>query len=104
MQRGTKLVLMYKYSAEEAAELIIREKVKTVVGIGFMVREIINSNKDVWNHIETMSHGGSSSAKEIPDEIQKKGRGIMTSNGYGMTEVNIMASANRECPSSLDSA
>ena len=81
---------MHKYSAEAAAELIV----KGVSGIGFMIKEIINAKSDVLKYLESSISGGAASAKEIPGEIQAKSKGTMSTSGYGMTEINVITSLN----------
>ncbi|TKY85239.1 hypothetical protein EX895_006319 [Sporisorium graminicola] len=89
--RGTKIGLMPKYDVDAAAKLIQQHKIQVVVGIGFMVREIVLSNYDLPS-LQAVSHGGSSSAKELPEESRAKLPGMFIGQGYGSTEVNGAAS------------
>ncbi|PWN47289.1 acetyl-CoA synthetase-like protein [Violaceomyces palustris] len=85
--KGSMICLLPKYTVDDAARMIQREKVDTVLGIGFMVRELCNSKHDLSTVIG-WSHGGSSSAKELPFETQRKTPGAFVGQGYGLTEVN----------------
>lgn len=89
--RGTKVVLMPKYDLDQAARLIQQHKIQVVLGIGFMVREIVLSKYDLPS-LQAVSHGGSSSAKELPKESRAKLPGMFVGQGYGSTEVNGAAS------------
>ncbi|GAC72897.1 acyl-coa synthetase [Moesziomyces antarcticus T-34] len=90
--RGTKICLMPKYDVDAAARMIQEHKVQIAVGIGFMVRELVLS-KHALPSLEAISHGGSSSAKEIPEEARAKKPAMLVGQGYGSTEVNGAASA-----------
>ncbi|CBQ70282.1 related to 4-coumarate--CoA ligase 1 [Sporisorium reilianum SRZ2] len=89
--RGVKVVLMPKYDVDRAAALIQQHSVQVVIGIGFMVREIVLSKHHLPS-LQAVSHGGSSSAKELPEESRAKLPGMFVSQGYGSTEVNGAAS------------
>lgn len=89
--RGSKIVLMPKYDLEKAIELIQQHKIQVVLGIGFMVREIVLSKHELPS-LQGLSHGGSSSAKELPEESRQKFPSMLIGQGYGSTEVNGAAS------------
>ncbi|SNX82257.1 related to 4-coumarate--CoA ligase 1 [Melanopsichium pennsylvanicum] len=91
MSRGYKVCLMPKYDMDEAAKIIQEQKVQIILGIGFMVREIVLSGYDLPS-LQVLSHGGASSAKEIPEESRAKMPNILVGQGYGSTEVNGAAS------------
>ncbi|SPO22828.1 related to 4-coumarate--CoA ligase 1 [Ustilago trichophora] len=89
--RGSKVCLMPKYDVDNAAKLIQEHKIQIAVGIGFMVRELVLSKYDMPS-LQGVSHGGSSSAKEIPEETRAKVPSMLVGQGYGSTEVNGAAS------------
>ena len=89
--RGTKICLMPKYDVDNAAKLIQEHKIQIAVGIGFMVRELVLSKHDLPS-LQGVSHGGASSAKEIPEETRAKMPSMLVGQGYGSTEVNGAAS------------
>lgn len=85
--RGTKICLMPKYDVNEAARLIEEHQLQVVLGIGFMVRELMLS-KHKLSSLQYVSHGGSSSAKELPEETRSKNPLMLVGQGYGSTETN----------------
>ncbi|KAE8226122.1 hypothetical protein CF319_g1227 [Tilletia indica] len=89
--RGGKIVLLPSYSPQRALEVIRTEGIKGISGVGFMVREIMKlAQPGDLDSLESVTHGGASAANEIPDEVQKKKRGLSPSTGYGMTETNAI--------------
>lgn len=87
---GNRLNILSAYSVDAVGKCIETERVSVVLGIGFMVREIINSKYDV-SSLAVFSHGGSSAAKELPTEMQAKNANSVMGSGYGLTEVNGVA-------------
>ncbi|KAJ1034044.1 hypothetical protein NDA18_000916 [Ustilago nuda] len=87
MGRGTKICLMPKYDLDKAAALIQEHKIQVALGIGFMIRELMLS-KHYLPSLQGVSHGGSSSAKELPEESRAKIPSMLVGQGYGSTEVN----------------
>ncbi|CAD6927632.1 unnamed protein product [Tilletia controversa] len=87
--RGSKIVFLPTYSAKRALDVIRTERVKAMSGIGFMIKEILTHAKEGdLESLESVAHGGASSANEIPAELQNKRRGVAATTGYGMTETN----------------
>jgi long-chain acyl-CoA synthetase len=78
---------MAGYSRLEAVKIVEREKVTAVLGVGWMVREIIKSEGDL-SSIQTFGHGGAPSAKELVSELSSRNPNSVSSNGYGSTEFN----------------
>lgn len=91
LARGNKIFLLPKYDVDAAAKLIQKHQIQVVLGIGFMVRELVLSDYDLPS-LQGLSHGGSSSAKELPEESRAKLPDILLGQGYGSTEVNGGAS------------
>ena len=85
--RGQKFCLMPKYDVDNAARLIQEHKIQVIGAIGFMVRELMLSKHELPS-IEAASHGGSSAAKELPEESRAKIPNMLIGQGYGSTEVN----------------
>ena len=83
---GDAFVLMYKFDVSLATTLIQREQVTGLIGIGFMVREIIKSGADL-SSLMGFFVGGASSPSSLPGEAQRVGE-ITGGNGYGLTETN----------------
>ena len=85
--RGSRVVLLPRYSVDAAGAAIERYKAKLAIGIGFMTRELINSKYDL-SSIQALSFGGSSAAKEIPAEFKRRFPSGLVGQGYGATESN----------------
>lgn len=90
---GNCVAMMPQYNRDEAVKLIQREEAVAILGIGFMARELILSGADMPS-LQVISHGGSAAAKEIPSEIRKSLPKATTGIGYGLTEVNGVATQN----------
>ncbi|HCV36899.1 MAG TPA: AMP-dependent synthetase [Acidimicrobiaceae bacterium] len=93
---GGKLVLMYRWSAEKALELIERERVSSFTGVPTMARELINSPDFAKRDTSSLAHLGGGGAAVQPDLVHKieehlEGR---PSTGYGLTEVNGVITIN----------
>ena len=94
---GAKLVLMYKWDAGRALELIEREKVTNFSGVPTMSRELL-MHPD-WETRDTSSIaglGGGGAALQ-PDLVQKIAGAVKESapsTGYGMTETCGIITAN----------
>ena len=93
---GGKLVLVYRWSAEKALELIERERVSTFIGVPTMARELINSPDFAIRDTSSLAHLGGGGAAVQPDLVHKieerlEGR---PSTGYGLTEVNGVITVN----------
>jgi steroid-24-oyl-CoA synthetase len=95
---GGKVVLMYKWDAEEAVDLIEREQVTTIAGVPTTVFELLDAaaKKDVT----LSSLGGiSSGATLVPPELVRRideqlQHRTAPGNGYGLTETSGAAIAN----------
>lgn len=57
-----------------------------------MVRQLLTSKYDL-SSVEVVAHGGASAAKELPAEAHKKRSGMLSGSGYGLSEVNGVASS-----------
>ncbi|MCO5588174.1 hypothetical protein L7F22_042129 [Adiantum nelumboides] len=88
---GGKVVLMATYNRDKSIQIAQRERVRQILGIGFMVREIGLAGHNKLPSVSSISHGGSSSAKELPSELRKFHPNALSSAGYGLTEVNGVA-------------
>ncbi|PWN32579.1 acetyl-CoA synthetase-like protein [Meira miltonrushii] len=88
---GGKVVLMATYNRDKSIQIAQRERVRHILGIGFMVREIGIAGQDKLPSVSSIAHGGSSSSKELPSELRKSHPNAISSAGYGLTEVNGVA-------------
>lgn len=87
---GSRICLMPAYEKKSAAKIATREKATSILGVGWMLREMSDLKEDLSN-VQIFTHGGASSAKELPAELLQRNPKSMSSNGYGLTEVNGVA-------------
>jgi long-chain acyl-CoA synthetase len=94
---GTRLVLMRKWNAEHALELIERERVNAFVGVPSMVWQILESpdfrTRDV-SSIDAVSYGGAAAAPELTRKVKELFPAIWPAQGYGLTETSSVSTAN----------
>lgn len=94
---GATVVLMYRWDAGRALELIEREKVTNLSGVPTMSREVL-THPD-WSKRDTSSLTGMSGggAPVPPDLVDKIGSSISegaATTGYGLTETSGIVTAN----------
>ncbi len=94
---GGKLVLMHKWDAERALELIERERVTTFGGVPAMVWQVLQSpsfeTRDV-SSVTSIGYGGAPAAPELVRRIEQLFPGRTPSNGYGLTETSSVTTLN----------
>lgn len=92
-----KMVIMYKWDAEEALRLIEEERITAFIGVPSMSWEIANSpNFAKYDTSSLISLGGGGAArpsKHVKEMEKRVGRHI-ASIGYGMTETTALGSGN----------
>jgi long-chain acyl-CoA synthetase len=94
---GGKLVLMHKWDAERALELIERERVTTFGGVPAMVWQVLQSpsfeSRDV-SSVQSIGYGGAPAAPELVRRMEQLFPGRTPSNGYGLTETSSVTTMN----------
>ncbi len=94
---GGKLVLMHKWDAERALELIERERVTTFGGVPAMVWQVLQSSsfetRDI-SSVQSIGYGGAPAAPELVRRIEQLFPGRIPSNGYGLTETSSVTTLN----------
>jgi acyl-CoA synthetase (AMP-forming)/AMP-acid ligase II len=94
---GGRIILMYKWNAGEALEIIERERVTTFTGVPMMSRELVEHPDFERRNTSTLSSLGGGGAAVQPDLVGKiesklaKGR---PATGYGLTETCGVVSVN----------
>lgn len=86
---GGKLVLMYRWDAGEALQLIERERVTSMSGVPTMSRELINHPDFATTDLSSLTTLGGGGAQLPPDLVLQIDRAVATARpitGYGMTE------------------
>jgi len=94
---GGKLVLMYKWDAERALELIEREKVTNFTGVPTMTMDMLASPSFTSRDTSTLASMGSGGAPNPPHMVDKVNNAVANasvSQGYGLSEVSGIATAN----------
>ena len=95
---GGKVVLMYKWDARQAVELIDRELCTTVAGVPKTMFELMEAATELGSELASIS-GISSGATLVPPELVRKideqfASRAAPGNGYGLTETSGAAIAN----------
>ncbi len=94
---GNKLVIMHKWDAARALELIERERVSNFGGVPAMVWQVIEhpdfGRRDL-SSLRAIGYGGAPAAPELVRKIEELFPGRTPSNGYGMTETSSVTTMN----------
>ena len=94
---GGKIVIMHKWDAGRALELIERERVTTFGGVPAMVWQVLESPRlrDA-RHLERASigYGGAPAPPELVRRIEEMFPGRTPCNGYGLTETSSVTTMN----------
>lgn len=94
---GGKLVLMYKWSAEKALELIEREKVSSFTGVPTMTMDMLASpdweTRDT-STLQSMGSGGAPNPPHMVAKVDDMVENASATQGYGLSEVSGIATAN----------
>jgi long-chain acyl-CoA synthetase len=94
---GGKIVLMYKWDAGRALELIERERITTFGGVPTMVWQVLDhpdfARRDL-SSVRSIGYGGAPAAPELVRRIAELFPGRTPSNGYGLTETSSVTTMN----------
>jgi long-chain acyl-CoA synthetase len=94
---GSKLVLMYRWNAERALELIERERITSFGGVPTMVWQVLESPdfaKRDTSSVQSIGYGGAPAPPELVKRIKEHFPKVSPGNGYGMTETSSLAVGN----------
>jgi long-chain acyl-CoA synthetase len=94
---GLKLVVMYKWDADRALELIARERVTNFVGVPTQSWDLLES--PLFKELDTSSlvsvgGGGAPAPPELVKRVASSFAGAKPGIGYGMTETNAYGPQN----------
>lgn len=95
---GGTLVMMYRWDAGRALQLIEREKVTTFGGVPAMVMQVLDHpdfEKADTSSVRNVGYGGAPAPKDLVRRIGEHFPLGSPSNGYGMTETSSVATMNR---------
>ena len=94
---GGKIVIMYKWDAARALELIERESITTFGGVPAMVWQVLDhpdfATRDI-SSVRSIGYGGAPAAPELVRRIEEMFPGRTPSNGYGLTETSSVTTMN----------
>ncbi|KAB2349055.1 class I adenylate-forming enzyme family protein [Actinomadura rudentiformis] len=96
LQGGT-VVLMYKWDAERALQLIEREKVTGFGGVPTMAWQVLTHpdfDKYDTSSLTGVSYGGAPAAPSLVDTIRERLPDRVPGNGYGLTETSSVTTYN----------
>jgi long-chain acyl-CoA synthetase len=88
---GGKLVLMPRWDAERAMQLIERERVTVTGGVPTIPLQLIEHparERYDLSSLQALSYGGAASAPELVSRIGRAFNGASAGNGWGMTETS----------------
>ena len=94
---GLKLVIMYKWDADRALELIEREQVTNFVGVPTQSWDLLESPQFAetdTSSLASIGGGGAPAPPELVKRVASSFRGGGPSIGYGMTETNAYGPGN----------
>lgn len=94
---GGKLVIMRRWDAGRALELIEREKITTFGGVPAMVMQVLDhpdfSSRDT-SSVKSVGYGGAPAPPDLVRRIQEHFGSVPASNGYGLTETSSLSTMN----------
>ena len=94
---GGKLVIMYRWDAGRALELIERERITTFGGVPTMVMQVLDhpdfDSRDT-SSVKAVGYGGAPAPPELVRRIQEQFGSVPASNGYGLTETSSLSTMN----------
>jgi len=92
---GRKIVMMKKWNAAKALELVEREKVTQFLGVPTMVLDMLNhpdlNTRDI-STLKAVASGGAAPPAGVAKSITEKMKAL-PAQGYGLTEVNCTATS-----------
>ncbi len=94
---GCKLVMMYRWDAERALELIERERITIFVGVPTMAWDLLESPDFERRDTSSLLNVGGGGAPAPPELVRRVERGFRKGRpgiGYGMTETNAYGPQN----------
>ncbi|CAE7195108.1 lcfA, partial [Symbiodinium natans] len=92
--RGDRLILMYKWNATRALQLIQEEKVNSIVGVPTNTYELVNHpdfQKYDTSSMTNVGGGGAAFAAPMIKRVQQTFQKAKAGTGYGLTETNAVS-------------
>lgn len=94
---GGKIVIMHRWDAGRALELIQSERVTTFGGVPAMVWQVLDHpdfDRYDLSSVRSIGYGGAPAAPELVRRIEAMFPGRIPSNGYGLTETSSVTTMN----------
>jgi long-chain acyl-CoA synthetase len=94
---GGKLVLMYRWDAGRALELIERESITNFGGVPAMVMQVLDHPdfaRRNTSSVRAVGYGGAPAPPDLVRRIEEHFGPVPTSNGYGLTETSSLSTMN----------
>jgi long-chain acyl-CoA synthetase len=94
---GGTIVLMRKWDAERALQLIERERVTTFGGVPTMAWQVLTSpqfGRRDTSSLTAVSYGGAPAPPRLVEKIRERLPGRTPGNGYGLTETSSVTTYN----------
>jgi long-chain acyl-CoA synthetase len=94
---GTKLVMQRRWNADQALELIERERITNAGGVPTIAWQIIEHprfHEFDLSSLESISYGGAPSAPELVRRMKERFPNLKPGQGWGMTETSATATSN----------
>jgi long-chain acyl-CoA synthetase len=94
---GSKLVMQRRWNADQALELIERERITQAGGVPTIAWQIIEHprfHEFDLSSLETISYGGAPSAPELVRRMKERFPNLKPGQGWGMTETSATATSN----------
>src|SRR5262249_33332862 len=97
MMGGTKIVLQRRWNADQALELIQREKINSAGGVPTIAWQIIGDPRFHGfglSSLEAISCGGARWGPELVRRLKERFPGLKPGQGWGITETSATATSN----------
>jgi long-chain acyl-CoA synthetase len=97
MMSGGKLVMMYRWDAGRALELIERERINSFGGVPAMVMQVLDHPDFGWrdtSSVKSVGYGGAPAPPDLVRRVQEQLGSTPASNGYGLTETSSLSTMN----------
>ena len=94
---GTRMVMMHRWDAGQALELIERERINAFGGVPTMALQVLDHpdfGKRDTSSVRSVRYGGAPAPPELARRIREQFPDSSASNGYGMTETSALALMN----------
>lgn len=88
-----KMVSMYKWDPETAAELIEKERITTFVAPAAMTGDLVRVARETRHDLSSLAMVGGGGAPRAPEQVKQIGSSFgkaMPNTGWGMTETNAI--------------